>query len=97
MYLKGHHSYLLDFTPAGEHLHYTASSRWNVKGFDNYKFLQHKWNELEAAQQHVQTGLELSQAAEGVGLFSNGYIPLARIYQVQGQTDKAINCPVLDW
>jgi LuxR family maltose regulon positive regulatory protein len=49
-----------------------------------------EWNDLEAARQHAETGLALTERWREVSAVA-GYIWLARIQQIQGQPEDAAN------
>ena len=48
-----------------------------------------EWNELEAAGQHLQKGIELSQQGGYTGVSRQGYQTLAQVKQAQGETNLA--------
>jgi LuxR family maltose regulon positive regulatory protein len=52
--------------------------------------VQYEWNELDAAQRAVQTGLERGQLAGIMDLLLRGYHAMARILQAQGEMDDAL-------
>jgi len=52
--------------------------------------VHYEWNELEAALQHVQTGLERGQQAGIMDLLLRSYHAQARILQAQGDLDGAL-------
>lgn len=53
--------------------------------------LLYEWNDLEAAADHLQRGIELSQRSGNLEVQSGGYRTLARIKQAQGDTSTALD------
>jgi len=51
----------------------------------------YEWNELEAAEQHVQQGIALGGPGGYLGLLVNGYTTLARIMQARGNEQDALH------
>jgi LuxR family maltose regulon positive regulatory protein len=52
--------------------------------------VRYEWNELDAALHNVQTGLERGQQAGMMDVLLRGYHALARIWQAQGDTERAL-------
>jgi len=51
----------------------------------------YEWNDLEAAANHVQRGIELSQHSGNPEIQTGGYRTLARLKQAQGDTSAALD------
>ncbi len=52
--------------------------------------LLYEWNDLEAAADHLQRGIELSQRGGNVEIQVSGYRTLARVRQAQGDASAAL-------
>jgi LuxR family maltose regulon positive regulatory protein len=52
--------------------------------------LAYQWNDLEGANQHLQTGLKLGEVEQGSASQIDGYLALARLRQAQGDPDGAL-------
>jgi LuxR family maltose regulon positive regulatory protein len=53
--------------------------------------LLYEWNDLEAAADHLQRGIELSQRGGNVEIQIGGYRTLARVKQAQGDASAALD------
>ncbi len=53
--------------------------------------LLYEWNDLEAAANHVQLGIELSQRTGNLEIQTGGYRTLARLKQAQGDASAALD------
>jgi LuxR family maltose regulon positive regulatory protein len=52
--------------------------------------LMYQHNDLPAAEENLQTGLQLGEAEQSSGALANGYLLLARLKQAQGDPTEAI-------